>query len=379
MCRVAQAFTLFAAVAIDNTLVEEADPSIWELAKATRNWGRIHCVWRLGETDHDRIRRWLLREGFDNGIHIGYTAKTCVETGDLAEALRPGCDEEVFTAGGKMLSALVSPSGPGAHITAVPGGAELTLRWAQMAAKRASTVRHLTSTLYIHRALTDPNFLSLASQQNGFSAKDREAVVRRCETIRDQARWEPKIRQVLSGNDANQAYIAAWTADMTELRPFELAMDRLQRDPGDSAWWYWASQWAQANQMDALLARARKDLPLDTICCGPTTSVGIGDAFNASHCLNSLLKGLERFPGKGDSLVKRALRGRSISVRWNAGRVLAVWGKENWPDGTEEALRAAAGREPQDETRQMLFRVLGGGPADLPAPTTQSADQSSGS
>ncbi len=373
-----EAFTLFAAVAIDNTIGREGDESIWELARATHRWGRIQCVWRLDGTTDSRIRDWLLREGFDNDVHIGYTAKTCAETGELSTRLRPGCDAKVFTAGGRLLSALVSTEGPGAFISEIAEGGSLTQRWTQLAVKRASTLRHLASTLFIHSELTDPNTDFQAWDGSDWTPQLRQEAIRNCETIINKPQWQPKIRQALRGDDANEAYLAAWAAELTKLRPFDMAMDRLKRDPTDSAWWYWAGQWADANQMDILLAAADAELPLDEICSRPTTDIGLLENSEACHSLGGLIKGLTRFPGKGAPILERALKGRTLSLRWEAGRTLGAWGKDNWPDGIASAMRAAAVREPDPETQKMFLRVLRGGTADLSAATTQPADQSSG-
>lgn len=62
-------FTLFAMVAIGNTLPEaERDRVLWGLAREVDGWGRVQLVRHLADSADPEIERWLLREGYRNSV-----------------------------------------------------------------------------------------------------------------------------------------------------------------------------------------------------------------------------------------------------------------------------------------------------------------------
>lgn len=65
----------------------DANTVIFDLAKKLHGWGRIHAVERLSP-DTQKIKDWLLTEGYKNDIMEEYSALTCVQKSGLPERLR---------------------------------------------------------------------------------------------------------------------------------------------------------------------------------------------------------------------------------------------------------------------------------------------------
>ena len=100
-------FTLYAGVAIQS-LFEDHNVKLFELAKCVSGWGKICLVERIW-ADSEQIRDWLLRYGCENRIMNEYLAYTCAAKGDLDEALSKECiDAQLFRGASIIISALIS-------------------------------------------------------------------------------------------------------------------------------------------------------------------------------------------------------------------------------------------------------------------------------
>ena len=104
-------FTLYAVVAVKNS-VAAPESVIWELGRHVKGWGRIHVVERLAGTENGDIKRWMLREGYENSIMLEYTAYTCATAGGLLEGLSAeALDDHLLKGAGEILDALISGDG----------------------------------------------------------------------------------------------------------------------------------------------------------------------------------------------------------------------------------------------------------------------------
>lgn len=84
-------FTLYAIWVISNW--EDKNERIFEIAQKTHGWGRIHAVHAL-EPDNDKIKEWLLREGWQNNVTSEYSARTCLVKSDISELLKEGLKDK---------------------------------------------------------------------------------------------------------------------------------------------------------------------------------------------------------------------------------------------------------------------------------------------
>lgn len=134
-------FTFFTAMAL--WVEANAEQELWELAQHVTGWGRIHIVDRLAHTQNERIRAWMLREGYRNRIIYEYTACTCATGGDLLGALSlPTPDEALLTGAGDILQALIDgrwepAKGIYDYVDAVPA----TELWLEHLQKRNANTR----------------------------------------------------------------------------------------------------------------------------------------------------------------------------------------------------------------------------------------------
>ena len=78
-------FTLYSIYAL--RMLERGNDHIFELAKNTKGWGRIHAV-EYVEPLLNEIKKWLLIEGYKNNVLLSHSALTCAQKSDLLERLK---------------------------------------------------------------------------------------------------------------------------------------------------------------------------------------------------------------------------------------------------------------------------------------------------
>jgi hypothetical protein len=118
-----------AAMAISG-LLSQPEKALFELAKATDGWGRVHAIHGLPARLSPKVQEWLLRGGYAGGVAVEEVAYSVVTKGDLVSALRCSADEDILHHAGILIGALLD-HGPSGDIRDYPEGGlalELYLR-----------------------------------------------------------------------------------------------------------------------------------------------------------------------------------------------------------------------------------------------------------
>ena len=99
-------FTSWVGASLAN-LLDDPEPSLWELAKTTQGWGQTAMIRQLTSTARPEIRSWILREGitFWTQEEVAYLAATNCH---LVEELRvEEPDEPLWRGAGRILETLI--------------------------------------------------------------------------------------------------------------------------------------------------------------------------------------------------------------------------------------------------------------------------------
>ena len=349
-------FTLYVAVALRNT-EDELERWLFELAKYVTGWGRVQIIERLAGTEDERIKAWLLREGYKNDILIEYTALICAKSGDLLGDLRlPQPDGDLLKGTGEILKALVQGrGGPVEGLETYPEGAEVAdLYLAHLSASEPDLEDFLVVTS-IERFLDEPEG---EAHDAALGWPQRRAVLLdHIKAIRSRPGWEERVHKGLASEDPQLFWHAAEAAKVLGVDTWDVYFQRLQHGEDH---WYFVMQTDNVERIDRVVQLAEERLPLKDIASGPENQLGLGPEFQPHSALDFVLQDLRRFPGRGWPLIRAGLQSPVIRNRNGALRVIASWQREEWPPEATSLLGGALEDEPNAETRELIRKVIAG-------------------
>jgi hypothetical protein len=360
-------FTLFAVVALmSRKLLTWND--LWAIARAVHGWGRVHAVRRLAECEDPRVRRWLVRAGFRNGIMDSYLALACAEGGDLAGQLaQPEIDDELLDGAASLLAAVseTTQGGPVSGFEAYPAGVEAVRGFLRHARKRAASLEQLVGTGRLLRFVESAELEWGPLAQQGWTEAARAELAAAARAVVEFPEWPARIREGIESPDANRFRQACAAADDLGLDVWEGQFSRLRgaREENDACWWF-VCRTADTARMERIIAHAEAVLPLAAIGSGPAEKMAYGESFRPHRELDWVLQALRRFPGHGWPLLRAGLRSPVTRNRYSGIAALGHWPRASWPPEAAGLVETAAREEPDAKTRSSLERILRGEPLE---------------
>jgi hypothetical protein len=357
-------FTLFCAVALTNSS-DNADESLWTLARRVHGWGRIHVVERLAQTQNPAIKRWLLREGFRNWVMYEYLAATCARAGGLLAALSDDvADRDLLTGAGEIIQALIT-GGPAEGIDDYEDARPVIESYLAHMESSAGTIGDFLHVNSIKGYLDGDDVKWSARFENVWSSECRDRLRLACASILGRAEWPDKVKASLDSTDEMAFFDADLAAKALGLDTWAVHWRRLQEKPTESGRWYHVMALCNEDRIESVIDFAETHLDLKSIATGAADELGLGPAFQPHSCLGFILQDLHRFPRRGPGLIDAGLRSPVVSNRNQALSALAAWPRERWPSGLENTLSQAAKCEPDDGLRSRIENMLRG---DSPSP-----------
>lgn len=341
-------FTLFAAVALVNQNRDQSERALFRLAQRVDGWGRIQVVERLLEAQDPEVRGWLLREGFRNSVMDEYLAYTCAMGGELHVALQGAAVDDALLSGAAGLLRALAQGGPAQDLADYPHAEVAVTSFLEHLGRSGLTLERLSA-------------LDALATRSELSAALRERI----SAQRQSPQAETLIESSLASGDASRFELASCAARArgrstflhdrarVEAGQLQLALGQLLRG-------------ADSTNVDSALGAAAPHLPLLGIASGPTRELGLGPGFEHHAQLETIVRELGRFPGKGVAFVDAALKSPVVSNRTMAVRTLAAWGKPAWPLALSTALESASALEPSVELKRSMERVKDGGDFEEP-------------
>lgn len=96
---------------------KEGNQDVFDTARHTHGWGRIHAVNSL-KADTEEIKSWLLTEGIKNNVSPSYSALTCWNNGEAETKLSGDCTEKEYKGILRIMDAMLD-EGPVVGISAL--------------------------------------------------------------------------------------------------------------------------------------------------------------------------------------------------------------------------------------------------------------------
>ena len=344
--------TLYAAVALARQS-DDAERELWQLAQGVDGWGRIQIVERLAGTERPEIKAWLLRGGFRNAVMDEYTAYTAATTGDLVAALEGPVDDELLAGAVGILRALLA-GGPAEDIgDYAEGPRALRMVLERVRADPTTAEQGLLARDVV--ALLDSD--GDGDRVPHWTPDARSALLALAREVLADPAWRGVVEAGLGADDT------FWAADdlaqHVGVDTFPAILERLRRDPFDSYWWQ-AMRRTDEARLQELLAIADEHFLRSELGSGPALELGLGPMFRRHSALETLVTGLERFPGVGLASRPHGSLQSGDPVPEHGTAHPGRLGAEAWPEDVRPVLTTALSAEPDDDVRQRIERLLSG-------------------
>ena len=359
-------FTDYVGMAITNAFGSREDV-LWELAKATMDWGRIALVRQLASTERPEIKAWILRETGRDYLLLRATALVAAETGELRTELAAAeIDDELCTAAGAILQMLIEDRVYETRdciddYADGPEGIRLFLSHLRRRPERLQDVQPLLTILdYLElRGGVDFNIFpehrgKLADRLAGrplagWTDDDRARAATLARWVLNRPGWRRAIEDGLRSPDGFTFYLAVRAAMRLGDDVAPVLIERLRQDPfADEITWQDAVRSADEEGFDDLLEIALTRL----------SEHHPYDSWRFPGWLRSVLDGLRRFPGKGWELVREGLISNVMMERRFGINGLSAFGAEPWPVEAVGLAMALARSDPDEMNRELAAELL---------------------
>jgi hypothetical protein len=353
-------FTLYAAVALTNTL-PEPELALWDLAKHVHGWGRIQLVERLAATGNPAIKDWMLREGYKNKIMYEYLAHCCATAGGLRSALQPPePDSALMDGAGDIIEALIF-GGPAEDIGHYQDGAEVIRLYLEHLSRQPLTdIRRFGVVQSIQQLVENSQAKPSRAEALGWPEDVRLPIALAASAVLSRDEWPRLAHEALQSQDGFVFGRAASALETLGQDPWEVRFER-QRD-GSLDQWYYLLKTDDVERVKRVIALAEEHISLKDIAAGPGRELGLGPEFKQNKILEWVVQELPRFPGTGWPFVVAGLRSPVIRTRNMALRVLGAWPRNVWPPEAHPLLERALAEEPDARVDQHIRDVIVGRP-----------------
>ena len=351
-------FTVYTTVALSN-LSDNLVDDLWELAQRVHGWGRIQVVDRLAEMNiNDKIRDWLVYEGYKNNIMYEYLALTCAKNGKLNEKLKAEfIDDKLYASAGDIIIALMNEA-PVVGMSGYDEASETIENFIRHSKKRNLNINNFITLHKIKDYLEE--LLKKDETIKNWDKNDIADCLIDINELLNSKDWTDEVQRALKSPDYVEYWNGKQAAKKLGIDLWDIVWERLQQNPLDSTAWYDVTDNAKGENVDEIIDFAINNLPLDFLSSGPKDITGLGDDFQKYTSLDAVLSFLENYPKKGEKLILVALDSPATRNRNLAIRVLHKWKKENWSNEILEKINKLKEIEPNKDTRKNIERLLNG-------------------
>ena len=346
-------FALYAVTALLRVAVDP-EGAVWSVAKAVTGWGRIAAIERLAGTARPEIKRWLVRQGYENRVMNEYTALICAETGDLAgELSRPAINEEVCPGASAILQALIA-EGPVDGISRYRAASRAVGLYVGHVRRGPVGTSELNTLLAI-RDYLDAQPEHPEDRLDAWTEEERASCAALVGILVAPNLHAGRLREEIMSGTADESWFARHAAGRLGLDVWDQVFARLRSDPlAKGAPWWDAMQTGDSSRVRAVADLAERALPLDRMASGPTLAMWPTRDATAHGALGYVLQDLGPHPGVGAALICAGLRSPVIRDRNMALRALSGWPHDQKAAEWSPLLDTAHDAEPNPDVKARI-------------------------
>ncbi|WP_314064257.1 hypothetical protein [uncultured Vagococcus sp.] len=300
-------FSLFAIFIVRE--FEKGNQEVIEITKKVHGWGRIHGIDFI-DADSQEIQNWLLMEGFKNNILFDYSARPCIEKGQLLKRLeRQNIDVNQAVAIHQLIGGALS-DGPVEGLIHYDQGENILTHYLEWAGTVTPSVELIATLLRI--------------KETACEWPHGDSYVRKVEKLIQQPSSKEAVKVAVSyGHGFEVAQKLNIECDSEMMKAI--------REEFDTNYYLGRYLFQKELFVDELVQIFEAEIPLAKIATGPSDSLGFGPDYQQYQQLDYVLGHLAPYSGKGEGLVQAALKSSVTHNRQTALDLIDEWSRSGEP------------------------------------------------
>jgi hypothetical protein len=363
-------FTLYAAIALAN-VVDDRIAEWLALLPHLSGWGKTELTERLLRAPTEEVCAVLLRHGQSIGNALPLATECRLHEVLAADDV----DDELLDGARAIFDVLTGAFDSPDTLLDWPHAAEATVRLLQLIARTERLDDYVLVGQIRDFLVPRDTELGAAGDDEptheeqlraaGFDEARLARALGLADAILARREWRERTEAALRFDDDGSDADAVNAAKRLGLPLQAYLVERIERRPNEAYPWYELVAGADEERMDDAIALAERLLDLDAVATGPGLELfGPPEEEGPHQAVGFVLQELERFPGRGGSLLLPALRSPVIRHRVTAVRALGRWGRDRLTEELVGALVETSRSDPDDDVRRAAEDVLAGRPVD---------------
>lgn len=335
-------FTAYAAFALDNGC-SDSEEGLFELAKNTYGWGRMHAIEYLkGSTEE--IRQWLLTEGYYHNGMEGYSAFECVDKGQLVDIVAAETiSSEMYEHANTLLQYVLNHKAAGGSIEEVDRGAALLTHFVRHAQTHCTSLTHFYTVTLIERFLEEEDYWQQLYEEEWVTEAEHRTLQQAVRLFTDDRKWLSEAVDVL---DVRFDRAALEITTFYQLNVAAKLFEHLLENPKQIAIYE-----------SIMMSGVQQDV---AELCQIATNVFHFDQLTEEDeaCLQVIFENLYMYDVVGLPLIEKALISSTRQTQLEALMALTYWEHASWNNERMRLALTTLAKQTEDKEVRKLTKQL---------------------
>ncbi len=347
-------------IAAIDFMVDDPVMDLWDFGKITGHFGIMQVIEELSKYPiNQEIKDWVLSEGSGMGDIPPDWALTISRVGGLDEKLLADTiDHDFYKCARDLISYLIETESQKEGMYVYEPAATTIRNFVRHAKQHAAEVTDYYKLHKLSEFLRFFGALMEGVKKDGGNYAWTNDCRDKIEDILYGRDWEEIVLEGLEYFEYYEYYEAKQVASLLGIDIWDFVLKRIQKDPANSSSWEDVVEHHKPGDVNLLIRLAIDHLPWEEYVNVPEDDDTRGGYYRDIDNIDSAIKLLNSYPGKGEQIILYGLESSLARHRSSALMVLISWKSKYWSLEIRDALDRLRKIEKDDFTRSILDQFL---------------------
>lgn len=346
-------FTLYCAIAIRNNY-PDYEYVLWNLAQTVYGWGRINLVDQLCDTKDEKLKYWILTEGYKNEVEYGYLAYQAATVGELNHELhKSDVHSEILLAASEIIRGLITDINQ-KGISIYQETRDTLQLFIDKTKKTRDNLKYFLTYDAIYHYLKEQDFTSSSLTCNGLDEAFTNRIMHELanELILDN--WRLLFNEQLIKNNSQDFYLLNQVGIILKEDLYDFCFNKLQADKFNVVAWSNIIRYLNQDRVIKLIDFAEVNLSF------PKVNKGINNqlAYQKHVILYNILSALKDYPTYGQKFIIMGIDNQMDYNRQATIDCLKSWGCQNISEELRNTIIEAEKNELNYHIKQLYIELI---------------------